>query len=79
MTKIISIARQVSEVHEQLAASTIDTFLARGRKSFAGEAERSNKRGSGAAAPSYDKRNQQRSRQQALRNLDHEALTGLLD
>ena len=87
-TNEISSARQVSEVHKQLAASNIDTFLARGRKPSAGEAERSDKRGfapdydkgirsahgskppqekpgaaasgdSGAAAPNYDKRNQQ--------------------
>ena len=36
-------------MHKQLTASNIDTFLVRGRKTSAGEAERT-------AAPDYDKK-----------------------
>ena len=56
MTKEITSARQVCEVNKQMAASNIDTFLARGRKPSAGEAERSDKWEFG---PDYDKKNQQ--------------------
>ena len=38
-------------MHKQLAESNIDTFLVRGRKPSAGEAERSGKRGFGGGSP----------------------------